>query len=63
MTVFSMLYGHLISRHPVQDVSTLVQTTLPSEVAPKNDLSGIKCKPQQVTRITSPTVFWFSMYS
>ena len=40
----SILYGHLISRHPIQHASTLVHRTLPSDDAPRYDFSGIKCK-------------------
>ena len=31
----TMLYGHLISKQPLQHVSTLVQVTLPSDDAPR----------------------------
>ena len=45
----------------MQEVLTLLHTTIPSVEAPRYALSGIKCNPENSTSISSPTSFQFSM--
>ena len=57
-----VLYGHLISKHPWLQVSTFLQSTLPSEEDPMKPLSGMRCKPLASTFISSPHHCIFSLY-